>query len=201
MASSVPAPAPEYSPKAREILLCAIDLVAAGGYHSFSFADIADQVQVRKASIHHHFATKPALVSAAVALHREATQRGLQMLTEAHPDPMARLVAYCRYWADCIRDANPPICINALLATELPALPEEVAAEVTRHFAELEAWLVAALRQGASEGSLQLAGSAAAEAALFMATVHGAMLSARAAGDPAVFWKIAKLATDRLQPR
>lgn len=200
MAATPEAPQARYSEKAQEIIQRTVELLAAGGYHSFSFADIAERVQVRKASIHHHFPTKPELVRAVVARHREATLRGLAALDQAHADPLGRLVAYCRYWAGCIRQASPPICISALLAAELPAIPDEVAAEVQAHFEQLEAWLVATLKAGAASGSLRLSGSAASEAALFMATVHGAMLSARGSGNPALFWKIAKLATDRLKP-
>src|SRR5690606_35801449 len=71
MAATPEAPQARYSEKAQEIIQRTVELLAAGGYHSFSFADIAERVQVRKASIHHHFPTKPELVRAVVARHRE----------------------------------------------------------------------------------------------------------------------------------
>ena len=196
---SVTPPPPSYSPKALEIIRCTNELLAVGGYNGFSYADIAERVQVRKASIHHHFPAKADLVKATVALHREATLRGLQSLQQSIPDPHARLVAYGSYWADCIRASNPPICICALLAAELPAIPAEVADEVMGHFADLQAWLAATLQEGAAQGAIRLTETPAAEAAMFMASIHGAMLSARALGDASVFWGIARLATDRLK--
>ena len=36
------------------------------GYNGFSYADVAEQVQVRKASIHHHFPAKSDLARAVV---------------------------------------------------------------------------------------------------------------------------------------
>ncbi|MET0282250.1 MAG: TetR/AcrR family transcriptional regulator [Steroidobacteraceae bacterium] len=188
-----------HSEKAQQIIQHTNELLASGGYNGFSYADIAELVKVRKASIHHHFPTKADLVKATVVAHRDALRRGLQSLNEMNPDPLERLVTYCRIWADCIQKSNPPICICAMLAAELPAVPAEVAAEVRGHFGDLHAWLAANLEQGAAQGSLQLADSPAVEAATFMASIHGAMLAARAAGDASLFWQIAKRTTDQLR--
>jgi len=190
---------PQYSPKAQEIIRRTNELLAAGGYNGFSYADIAERVQVRKASIHHHFPTKADLVKATVVLHRDATRRGLQSLDEHAPDPLERLIAYSRFWAECIQASNPPICICALLAAELPAVPVEVAEEVQGHFKDLHAWIAAAMEEGAAQGVMRLNDSPSAEASTFMASVHGAMLGARATGDATVFWEIAKVATERLR--
>jgi len=189
----------QYSPKAREIIQRTNELLALGGYNGFSYADIAELVEVRKASIHHHFPSKADLVKATVALHRDATRSGLQSLDQAFPSPYERLVAYSRFWAECIERANPPICICALLAAELPAVPAEVADEVKGHFDDLHAWTAATMAEGASKGAIQLRDTPSAEAATFVASIHGAMLAARAVGDASLFWKIATVSTDRLK--
>ncbi len=189
----------QYSPKALEIIRRTNELLASGGYNGFSYADIAELVDVRKASIHHHFPTKADLVKATVALHRDATRRGLRSLDRLTPDPLERLVAYCRFWAECIQESNPPICICALLAAELPAIPAEVADEVKGHFEDLHAWIALIMEEGESKGRMQLSDTPSAEASMFIASIHGAMLSARAAGDALLFWEIAKLSTNRLR--
>lgn len=199
MSSSKSDPQVQYSAKAQEIIQRTNELLAKGGYNGFSYADIAELVEVRKASIHHHFPTKADLVKATVVLHRDATRRGLQSLDALAADPLERLVTYCRFWAQCIEGSNPPICICAMLAAELPAVPAEVADEVKGHFQDLHAWITASMEEGQSKGAMQLADSPSAEAAMFMASIHGAMLSARAAGDASLFWRIAKLSTDRLR--
>jgi len=190
---------PQYSPKAQEIIQRTNELLASGGYNGFSYADIAELVDVRKASIHHHFPAKVDLVKATVAQHREATRRGLRALDESTPDAFMRLVAYSRYWADCIQASNPPICICALLAAELPAVPAEIADEVKAHFNDLHAWIGRTLAQGVEQGNMRLNDTPSVEASMFMASIHGAMLSARATGNAPVFWEIAKAATDRLR--
>jgi len=190
---------PDYSPKAQEIIRRTNELLASRGYNGFSFADIAERVDVRKASIHHHFPTKADLVKATVVLHRDATRLGLQALDRSSPDPLERLIAYSRFWAECIQQSNPPICICALLAAELPAIPVEVADEVKGHFAELHAWVASTMEDGTSKGRMHLNDTPSAEASAFVASIHGAMLAARAAGNAALFGQIAKVSTDRLK--
>lgn len=200
MATTSAESTPQFSPKAQEIIQRTNELLASGGYNSFSYADIAELVDVRKASIHHHFPAKVDLVKATVVLHRQATVRGLQSLDASIADPMERLLAYSRYWVECIQASNPPICICALLAAEMPAIPKEVADEVKAHFTDLHAWLTTTMEQGLAQRKMQLADTPAAEASMFMASIHGAMLSARATGNPLLFWEIARQSTSRLKP-
>jgi len=170
-----------------DILACARNLIVSGGYNGFSYADIADVVGIRKASIHHHFPSKVDLVRTLVALYRKEAEVGLANLELQVSDPLELLRFYVGYWEACIADASAPFCISALLASQLPALPEEVGLEVRAHFRSLSAWLTSVLERGARHGQLQLTITPRAEAETFMATVHGAMLSARAYGDPKIF--------------
>jgi len=181
-----------------DILACARSLIVAGGYNGFSYADIADVVGIRKASIHHHFPSKVDLVRTLVERYRQEAQAGLAQLEDQVSDPLARLRAYTSYWEACIMDASAPFCVCALLAGQLPVLPEEVAAEVRAHFHTLSAWLTSVMDDGARQGRLRLNGAPRAEAEALMATVHGAMLSARAYGDPAIFGVVIAPVFDRL---
>lgn len=190
----------QLSPKAEEIIQRTSELLARGGYDSFSYADIAELVQVRKASIHHHFPTKADLVKATVARHCEAIRQGLRSLDESTPDPLQRLEAYCQWWAACIEASAPPICICALLAAELPSIPTGVADQVRSHFEELSSWLTAVIEEGRSAGRVGLAVEPSTEALAFMASIHGAMLTARALGDSRVFSSITERSLDRLRP-
>ncbi|MFD2298831.1 TetR/AcrR family transcriptional regulator [Paracidovorax citrulli] len=175
------------SDTAAEILAAARTLIVAGGYDSFSYADIAKVVGIRNASIHHHFPSKAELVQVLVRRYREEAAAGMAALSASVPDALAQLRAYVDYWQRCILDGSAPLCICALLASQMPILPGTVALEVRAHFNALSAWLVQVLRAGMRQKSVHLTGTAAAEAEAFMATVHGAMFSARAYGDPAVF--------------
>lgn len=189
------------SKTSEEILACARALIVAGGYNGFSYADIADVVGIRKASIHHHFPNKVDLVKALVVQHREGTEIGVLKLQQAIPNPLEQLRAYVKYWEQCIEDLSAPFCVCALLAGELPVLPEAVAIEVRSYFRFLSAWMASVLEHGTQQGSVHLTHSPQVEAEVFMATVHGAMLSARAYGDTSVFGAIATIQLERFSKR
>ena len=188
----------ERSPKANEIISYTRQLLTSGGYQSFSFADISAKVNIRKASIHHHFPSKAELVKVVVTEYREEARTGMQAMSQQMNDPVAELQAYVDYWASCIREGSSPFCICAMLAVELPTLPAEVAREVSGHFADLSEWLATLLRRGESEKRLRLPVSPADEASLLMATVHGAMLSARAFNDADIFRRIVQPLIDNI---
>jgi len=170
-----------------DILTSARALLVDGGYNGFSYADVAASVGIRKASIHYYFPTKADLVASLVARYRAEAAAGFTELTTHNPDPLDRLKAYIGFWSACIADGTNTFCLCALLATQMPVLPEAVVAEVKAYFEVLASWLTAVLEDGCARGDFALADAADAEAEKFMAAVHGAMLSARAYGDAAVF--------------
>lgn len=181
-----------------EIISCARSLIVAGGYNGFSYADISKVVGVRNATIHHHFPTKSNLVRTLVVNYRWEVQLGMAELERNVPEPVEQLRAYIQYWESCIADGSAPFCVCALLATQLPVLPEEVAHEVSAHFRTLSDWLSQVLERGVANGSIRLSTSAKDEAEVFMATVHGAMLSARAYQDAKIFGVITQPSLQRL---
>jgi len=181
-----------------DIIRCARSLIIAGGYNGFSYADISEVVGIRKASIHHHFPSKADLVRTLVARYRADAEQGIARLERHCTDPVDQLRAYTGFWAACIGDASQPICVCALLASEIPVLPQDIVLEVRAHFRALAAWLTSVMERGAKQGSFVLSGPARVEAETFMATVHGAMLSARAYGDPKVFAVITHPLIERL---
>ncbi|MDT3378559.1 TetR/AcrR family transcriptional regulator [Labrys neptuniae] len=181
-----------------DILASARSLIMNGGYNGFSYADIAEVVGIRKASIHHHFPSKVDLVRTLVRRYREEAESGLAGLERNVRSPVELLNAYASFWAKCIEDASIPFCVCALLASELPALPPEVAVEVRAFFRFLSGWLTSVLERGSNEGVLKLSSEPRIEAEAFMASVHGAMLSARAYGTPDVFATILAPTLERL---
>lgn len=186
------------SSTADDILAAARPLILAGGYNGFSYADIAEVVGIRKASIHHHFPSKVDLVRTLVFRYREDARAGFAELERTAKDPGEQLSNYIGYWEKCIIDASAPFCICALLASELPALPAEVAAEVRLHFETLSEWLTSAFERGAKSGIFQLQSAPRTEAEAFMAAVHGGMLSARVHGNPKLFGMITASVRARL---
>jgi TetR/AcrR family transcriptional repressor of nem operon len=179
-----------------QILDVAQALMVERGYNGFSFADISDRIEIRKASIHHHFPTKAALGAQVVARYRGGVQDGLCTLTTA--SPRARLQAFVDYWAQRIHDRTLSFCVCAMLGSEAETLPDEIRAEVRQHFVDLIRWLAAVMEEGARLGELRLAATPALEGETFMDTLHGAMLSARVLDSPENYLSVMEAALRRI---
>lgn len=173
-------------------------LLAERGFSAFSYADIADAIHIRKASIHHHFPTKTALVVAVLERHRLRMQEAHAGLDAHVSSPVDRLKQYVDYWEVCIRSMTEPFCIAALLGAELPSLPAVVQAEVGKHFTYLRQWIAKTLKAGVKQESIKLQGTADVEAEMLMAAVHGAMISARVNNSSIIFKQITANAIQRL---
>ncbi|MFC0410028.1 TetR/AcrR family transcriptional regulator [Roseomonas elaeocarpi] len=175
-------------------------LIMRNGYNGFSYADLAESLGIRKASIHHHFPTKVDLVVTVVEEARALIREQTELLAAAEPAANEQLRAYTGYWERCITDQSAPFCLAGVLAAEMPSLPPEVSAAVRGHFGDLSTWLTRVLALGVRQGTMQLRHPAAAEAEMFMASVYGAMLAARAFDDPAKFAPIVEASLDRIRP-
>lgn len=173
-------------------------LIMTRGYNGFSYADIAEAVGIRKASIHHHFPAKSDLAKAVVEEIRAIIAAQTEMLATAEPDAGAQLRGYAGYWERCIADNSAPFCVAGMLAAELPSLPDDLAAAVRAHFDDLTNWLTRLLELGLRQGSVTLSRSPREEADAFMAAIYGAMLSARAFGDPDRFGAVVETLLSRV---
>jgi len=183
---------------AERIVSEARSLIMTRGYNGFSYADIAEAVGIRKASIHHHFPAKSDLAKAVIEETRAVIHAQIEMLATAIPDAGDQLRGYAGYWERCIADNSAPFCVAGMLAAELPSLPEDLAASVRAYFADLTGWLTGLLKLGVEQGSVSLNRSPEEEADAFMAAVYGAMLSARAFGDPARFGSVVETLLSRV---
>ena len=185
---------------ADRILQAANALLVDRGYSAFSYADIADMVKIRKASIHHHFPTKAGLVAAVLRAHRSRISEAMSALDNKIENPLMRLKAYFKYWEGCIEEQTLSFCIGALLGAEVPSLPEEVQVEVRLHFSMLTEWFERTLKAGSKARAVHLQGTVATEAQTLIAVLHGAMLSARATNNRDVFRAVSQSALYRLSP-
>lgn len=162
-------------------------LIVNAGYNGFSYADLAERLGIRKASIHHHFPSKVDLVVAVVEQQRAAIRQQIDALENGMPDAMGQLLAYVDYWKRCIEDQSAPFCLAGVLAVELPGLPAEVGAAVRGHFNDLGQWLKRVMALGIKQGTIQLELEPETSSQFFQTTIYGAMVMARAYNDPSKF--------------
>ncbi|WP_322014651.1 TetR/AcrR family transcriptional regulator [Paraburkholderia sp. J12] len=173
-------------------------LVMRRGYSGFSYADIAEEIDIRKASIHHHFPAKTDLVIAVLRQQRSSFDADMAALQASGADGLVQVRAYIDYWGRCIADNSAPFCVAGMLAAELPALPAELAQEVRTYFDELSVWLEPALESAAKANLIKLGSPVQTEAAMLVSLIYGAMLASRAYANAALFKEVTDTAIERL---
>ena len=173
------------SSTATRVLDTAERLVQVRGFNGFSYADIAAELQITKASLHYHFATKADLGEALINRYSARFFEALAEVDAAGAAAPAKLAAYARLYADVLTERK--MCLCGMLAAEYPTLPPPMQVAVVGFFDHNERWLEAVLEQGRDEGSLAFAGPAAGTARMILSGLEGAMLVTRPYGDAARF--------------
>ena len=166
---------------ATRILDVAERLAQMRGFNGFSYADIAAELGITKASLHYHFATKADLGEALIGRYAARFREALAAIDASTSAAPARLRGYADLYVDVFR--NQRMCLCGMLAAEYSTLPDTMQAAVVSFFDQNEAWLSDVLEQGRSDGSLQFTGSSRDVARMIISCLEGAMLVARPYGD------------------
>src|SRR5919204_7031631 len=87
----------------QRILDVAEQLVQLRGFNAFSYADVAGELGITKASLHYHFAGKAELGEALVERYAARFAAALDAIDAAGGDAPAKLDAYARIYADVLR--------------------------------------------------------------------------------------------------
>lgn len=177
----------EASSTTERIIAAAERRMREGGFHSFSFREIAADVGIKSASVHHHFPTKEDLAGAVARAYTDRFMAALGDPADRERAPaelIARYVDLCR--RALVEDRR--MCLGCMLATEAAALPPGVNAEARTFFERSLAWLETVLARSAPGAGPQ---DAKAEALRIVATLDGAMLVAHGLGDLSAFDRVA----------
>jgi TetR/AcrR family transcriptional regulator, transcriptional repressor for nem operon len=171
------------SETASRILEVAERLAQTRGFNGFSYADIAAELGITKASLHYHFATKAELGCALIVGYSKKFNSALAQIEAANPrDTLRRYVEL--YENVLVRDR---MCLCGMLAAEYSTLPQTMRAELRSFFDKNESWLADNLERGRKAGALRFDGPALEIARLLTAGLEGAMLLARSYEEPARF--------------
>jgi TetR/AcrR family transcriptional regulator, transcriptional repressor for nem operon len=179
------------------ILDVAERLVQMRGFNGFSYADIAAEVGITKASLHYHFATKAELGRMLVKRYTEAFGAALQHIEASLSDAHARLRAYTKLYADVL--AEQRMCLCGMVAAEYGTLPAPMQDAIRVFFEFNERWLAGLLEEGRRAGTLRLQVPPREAARMLVGALEGEMLVARAYGDPRRFVSAAALLLAQLQ--
>jgi TetR/AcrR family transcriptional repressor of nem operon len=155
-------------------------LVQVRGFNGFSYADVATELSLTKASLHYHFPSKAELGEALITRYAERFAQALAAIDANITPAPAKLDAYASLYAEVLRQER--MCLCGMLAAEYQTLPSPMRDAVVSFLDDNEAWLALVLEDGRKDGSVRFAGTAADTARSIVSGLEGAMLIARPYG-------------------
>lgn len=185
----------------RAILDVAQALVQKHGYNAFSYRDLAHKVGVKTSSIHYYFPAKADLGRAIMRRYTEQLQQTLSAFDAGTDNPRLKLEHFVEIFTATFR-TDGRLCLGGMLATDFTTLTDAMQAEVKAFFTTAETWLAGVLEAGRVAKVFQFHDSPEALAQTIVATLEGALISARAFEDEkrltdAAVWLQTSLATKK----
>lgn len=163
-----------------KILDAAQALVQTVGANAMSYQHISEAVGIRKASIHHHFATKENLLDALIDRYSEYFFGVVDKILASKKNGLGKLREYISLFECTLRESHQDkACPMGMLGAEVRTIGEGPAARVKSFYMCNDQQLSAILEEGLKDGSLRFSGTSSAMAGLVTALLEGGMLVAR----------------------
>ena len=179
------------------LLNSAEDAARRLGFDGFSYADLAEDVGIRKASIHHHFPSKANLSVALMQRYRANFQDICAKIDASCETGGAQLAKLIRQYKKGSDDGKR-ICLCASFSASRNSLPTEVVEEISLFRAMVIDWMTRAFEKGRKDGTILGVSHPALEATSTMSLLEGAQLAARSEENPALFDNATKLLMARI---
>ncbi|MFN2100174.1 TetR/AcrR family transcriptional regulator [Altererythrobacter sp. MF3-039] len=160
--------------------------IRSRGYAGFSYADIAREAGIRKASIHHHFPTKLVFGLAVLDRYADRLARALNDIESRNRTGAMALSQAIELYRSALGGGDR-LCLCVALASDRELVGEEIRQVLNRANRMVITWLEQILLKGRRDRSISVGGDPATDAISLLAQLQGAQLVARAAGDPSVF--------------
>ena len=173
------------APASERILDIAERLAQTRGFNGFSYADIAEELAVTKASLHYHFPSKADLGQALIVRYQLVFGRALETIDQQARSARDKLSRYVALYDSVMRQDR--LCLCGMFAAEYATLPPAMQDELRRFFDANETWLTGVLEAGKQAGEFDFADPPRERARVFLGALEGAMLIARSYKDEGRF--------------
>ncbi len=161
---------------AQKILDVAERMMREGGYHSFSYRQIADELGIKSASIHYHFPAKE-------DLGLEVTRRYMAHFMDGlgRPEDLDAPLDHYMSAFESSLEQSQCACLCGVLAAEAGRLPGVIVGALSGFAAENQQWLESALRKQNPEWAAKRQRSMSL---ILFSALEGAMIFATLVHDP-----------------
>jgi TetR/AcrR family transcriptional regulator, transcriptional repressor for nem operon len=167
------------------LLAAAEDLIRSRGFNGFSYADLAERVGIRKASIHHYFPAKEDLGRCLIEHYIERFTLAFADIDANESSVAGKLERYVELYRQSLRQQSG--CLCGMLATEIDVVPASMAEGVRRFMQQNLDWLTQTIAVAREQGDLAASTDARGLALALLSICQGTLLVARSTNDPAGF--------------
>ena len=150
------------------------------GFDGFSYADLAADVGITKASIHHHFASKATLAVALMQRYYSDLETACREIDQEQTTGAARLEALIARYRGAL-DGGQSLCLCVSFSTSTQSLSIETIVEMKRFRSMMIDWLLMTFTQGKQDGTIGAVADPITEATATLSLLEGAQLAARVA--------------------
>src|SRR3984893_1384799 len=105
--------------------------IREAGYRGFSFRDLAAEIGIKSASVHHHFPTKAGM---AAAVARRYGDRFFELVARRGDESGDEVIAIYRSTFRSAIERDGRMCLNGVLGAEAGGLPPEIVQEIEMFF-------------------------------------------------------------------
>lgn len=169
-----------------ELLKWAQEYLQSRGASGFSFQDLADQLKIKKASIHYHFRTKNDLFRELIQDYRES----FRTWAEKHKEAKANVKwnGYISMFRQFARDRRW-VCPAGAMSLEIASFPASIRRLLCDFQIEQRQWLEEMILQGQDEGLFSEQIHPRSAAILVGSAIQGSLQIAKLHDSPVVFEK------------
>jgi TetR/AcrR family transcriptional repressor of nem operon len=167
------------------ILDTAQELIQRRGLNAMSFQDLSDAVGIRKASVHHHFATKNDMVASLLIRYLENFDSAVDRVMSSRVSGLNKLECYCNLFLETLQSGGQDKgCLCGMLMVEMASLDAPSMVLVRQFVRSNGRRIEAMVKEGVEDGSIAIRGSVSGTARLLLAALEGSLLVARCEGGP-----------------
>lgn len=165
------------------------EYILKNGYHGFSYQDLANELGIKKASIHYYFPSKEDLGKDFIVNYQKRTERIFDKFEKQKLNPKEKIFSYMKNLEYFI-DTEGIICPCGVLSAEINTLPEKVKEQLNIFFEYKEKWLEKTIQEGINEGYFKKDINPKDITLLFFSSVQGAIQLARIRKDKNIFYSV-----------
>ncbi|WP_158798253.1 TetR/AcrR family transcriptional regulator [Pedobacter sp. L105] len=156
------------------------DLIQQIGYHSFSYKQVSEQLNIQNASIHHYFPSKEDLAIAVIEKDKSDFAAMVKYLDTS--DPADKLEAVLNNYVNYFNQGRK-LCMISTFGSIYNNIPEKIQEAIRQYAASIKSWLTQVFKEGIDTGNFHFDSSVDDMVTSWFVSLPGSLQMGRLAGE------------------